>query len=391
MIKRQPNQELDFLGIPLPTNSRHEKPNSLPLPTMDERVNLYLNAVYGPREFTEKERTEARNILLDEITSNIDGRDPKSPGFRTSNPDPLIDRPELGVPRVGRPAPASRSLKAPPDIYASVRETNERSLANIKAELAHTQQEFLHYKLQSEQSLRKLKADLARAHKELLHYRKQQLETAHGDYTAVSESRGRDDDFRRKTIPRKIKRVIPAFAAIAASLIIAAIVVFPLTRLGTDKHSSETKLASQWSLAEGQSTRTAADRVASPPTVAAKKVEFPRTVELLELGKKLIASGSITGGRLVLMQAAEAGSAAAALTLGATFDPNEMAKQQKTSAPRNFGRTDVSSIIAEHPGSMIPDVAKARYWYEKARSLGSTEAAERLNNLSNAKPRPPVR
>lgn len=387
MIERPPNQRLDFLGIPLPTDNRQEKPNSFPLPTLDERVNLYLNAVYGPREFTKKERTEARNVLLDEIASNIDGRDPKRTDLPTSSPNRSIAHRELGVPEVGRPAAASRSLEAPPDIYASVREINERSLANMKAELARTREEFLHYRQQSEQSLNKLKADLTRAHKELLHYRKRQLATAHGDYTAVSESRGGGDDFRRKTIPRKVKRVIPAFAAIAASLIIAAIVVFPPTWLSTDKHSSEMKLALQRSAASRTKTMIGADRATSPPTVAGKKVEFPRTVELLNLGNELIASGSISGGRLVLEQAADAGSAAATLALGATFDPNEIAKQQKTSVPRNSGLT----AEAEHPESMTPDVAKARYWYEKARSLGSTEAVERLNNLPNSTPRPPTR
>ena len=387
MIEQPPNQRLDFLGIPLPTDNRHEKPNSLPLPTLDERVNLYLNAVYGPREFTEKERTEARNVLLDEIASTIDGRDPERTDLPTSAPNRSIGHRELGVPEVGPPAAASRSLEAPPDIYAIVRETNERSLANMKAELARTREEFLHYRQQSEQSLNMLKADLTRAHKGLLHYRKRQLATAHGDYTAASESRGRGDDFRRKTIPRKVERVIPAFAAIAASLIIAAIIVFPPTWLGTDKHSSEMKLALQRSAASRTKTMIAADRAASPPAVAAKKVEFPRTVELLNLGNELIASGSISGGRLVLKQAADAGSAAAALALGATFDPNEMAKQQKTSVPRNSGLT----AEAERPESMTPDVAKARYWYEKARSLGSTEAVERLNNLPNSKPRPPAR
>jgi hypothetical protein len=388
MIRRLPKQRLDFLGIPLPADNRHEKPNSLPLPTWDERVNLYLNAVYGPREFTEKERTEACNVLLDEIASNIDGRDPKSPGFRTGNLDPPTDRPEIGVPRVGRAAAASRSFKALPDIYASVRETNERSFANMKIELANAKEEFLHYKQQSEKSLNKLKADLARAHKELLHYRKRQLATAHGGYdrshnlNEESESRGRGDDFQPKPISRKIKSVIPAFAAIAASLIIAAIVVFPSTRFGTDKRSSEMKLALKRSAANRQSTH---DELLK--SKINDRFDSQQIVRLLKLGNELITNGSITGGRAVLKEAADAGSAAAALTLGATFDPNEIAKQIKTSAPR--AATEVS--MAGHPESMALDIAKARYWYEKARGLGSTEAAERLNKLSNSKPQPPAR
>src|SRR5215475_15429858 len=37
----------------------------LPVPTLDERANLYLRALHGNREFTEKECSNARNVLLD--------------------------------------------------------------------------------------------------------------------------------------------------------------------------------------------------------------------------------------------------------------------------------------------------------------------------------------
>jgi hypothetical protein len=43
----------------------------LPVPTLDERVSLYLRAVYGDREFTEEERSNARNALLDAMAAGI--------------------------------------------------------------------------------------------------------------------------------------------------------------------------------------------------------------------------------------------------------------------------------------------------------------------------------
>jgi hypothetical protein len=43
----------------------------LPVPTLDERVNLYLQAVHGNREFTEEERSNARNVLLDSMAAEI--------------------------------------------------------------------------------------------------------------------------------------------------------------------------------------------------------------------------------------------------------------------------------------------------------------------------------
>jgi hypothetical protein len=43
----------------------------LPVPTLDERVTLYLRAVHENREFTEEERLNARNVLLNAMASEI--------------------------------------------------------------------------------------------------------------------------------------------------------------------------------------------------------------------------------------------------------------------------------------------------------------------------------
>ncbi len=43
----------------------------LPVPTLDERVSLYLRALHGNREFTEEERSNARNALLDSMAAEI--------------------------------------------------------------------------------------------------------------------------------------------------------------------------------------------------------------------------------------------------------------------------------------------------------------------------------
>ena len=43
----------------------------LPVPTLDERVSLYLRAVHGNRDFTDQERSNARDILLDSMAAEI--------------------------------------------------------------------------------------------------------------------------------------------------------------------------------------------------------------------------------------------------------------------------------------------------------------------------------
>jgi hypothetical protein len=45
--------------------------DGLPVPTLDERVSLYLRAVHGNREFTDQERSNARNALLDSMAAEI--------------------------------------------------------------------------------------------------------------------------------------------------------------------------------------------------------------------------------------------------------------------------------------------------------------------------------
>src|SRR5262249_44249204 len=74
-------------------------------------------------------------------------------------------------------------------------------------------------------------------------------------------------------------------------------------------------------------------------------------------GRQLMIAGDIRNARLVLQQAANADNAAAALELGATYDPIELEK---------LGVRD-----------QTPDAAMARRWYQKAKELGSTEAAGR--------------
>jgi SPOR domain len=62
-----------FYQIALEANERQANvwDDVLPVPTLDERVSLYLRAVHGNREFTEEERSNARNALLDSMAAEI--------------------------------------------------------------------------------------------------------------------------------------------------------------------------------------------------------------------------------------------------------------------------------------------------------------------------------
>jgi hypothetical protein len=99
--------------------------------------------------------------------------------------------------------------------------------------------------------------------------------------------------------------------------------------------------------------------VAREPNVAPSPDEI---AVLLKRGQELMRNGDLAAARLVLRHAAEAKSAEAALTLGATYDPVILR------GLRVYG--------------FSADIGMARTWYEKAKELGSPEAARRLDILA---------
>jgi hypothetical protein len=86
-------------------------------------------------------------------------------------------------------------------------------------------------------------------------------------------------------------------------------------------------------------------------------------VSSLKRGDALIASGDLAAARLVLRRAADAGDARAAMTLAETYDPAILEK------------------LGVH--GIVPDLAMARGWYEKAKQFGATEATRRLELLAS--------
>jgi hypothetical protein len=83
---------------------------------------------------------------------------------------------------------------------------------------------------------------------------------------------------------------------------------------------------------------------------------------LIKQGERFAAAGDLVSARVVLQRAAQAGDATAAMALGATYDPIVLAK---------IGVMGLSA-----------DVEQARSWYQKAESLGSSEATRRLQILA---------
>jgi hypothetical protein len=104
--------------------------------------------------------------------------------------------------------------------------------------------------------------------------------------------------------------------------------------------------------------------VANPPISRPEEKEL--IAGLIAHGQKMIDVGYLAGARGYFKRAAEAGSADAALALGATYDPNFIS---------DIGVKGIKG-----------DLAEARAWYERAREFGSVSAQEKLEDLKHALP-----
>jgi TPR repeat protein len=94
---------------------------------------------------------------------------------------------------------------------------------------------------------------------------------------------------------------------------------------------------------------------------AVRTLSSAELAALLRRGNELVSLGDLVGARLVFERAAQAGDSRAALALASTYDP----------------------LVLQQLGErgLAPDIAMARFWYEKAKELGSKEAPERLEVL----------
>jgi hypothetical protein len=139
---------------------------------------------------------------------------------------------------------------------------------------------------------------------------------------------------------------------------------------------------SRTALVVGPTIAAPAEKAPEPPFKRANPVPLPPPAAKLERGplpqeltpeararaEKLVANGerhfeqgNVGAARMFFQRAAEAGLAAGAIKMAATFDPTELA------------RLDVVGVA--------PDRAEARRWYERARELGAPEAEDRLARI----------
>lgn len=106
--------------------------------------------------------------------------------------------------------------------------------------------------------------------------------------------------------------------------------------------------------------------VAPPPTagLVVRSGEQDRIGDLMAHGQKMIDVGYFAGARAYYKRAAEAGSAVAALAVGATYDPH--------------------FIATLRPQGIKPDEKEAETWYARAAALGLADREGALASLEKA-------
>jgi TPR repeat protein len=115
--------------------------------------------------------------------------------------------------------------------------------------------------------------------------------------------------------------------------------------------------ATQW-------LQTVSPSVNPPPVVAEDTSLIAAKMKArMQAGVELVTYGEIATARKIFELVAQAGGAAGAFALAETYDPLELGGLRL-------------------PEGIKPDVALARTWYERARSLGSPDARDRLSRLA---------
>ena len=304
----------------------HEPFDELPLPTLDERASIYLRAVHGDRDFTGAEHANARDLILQAMAADIAVRD-------TSARD-VVAR---GI--------ATRGVAARSDSNSPIAILQDLAPMTVPMTAPMTV------------------PGLARDHDI------DQRDDAPQDAASIVPQ------------PRRLSfvpegRVLYSIAAACSAAAFAAALGFWAGTISQTAQSTpdNSRLANQASPADpsgqtppGFDPRVVAEaqrELASALNVA--RVAPDEVAALLKQGRELVALGKFRFARSLLEQAAEAKSASAAFALGQTYDP----------------LIERSAVRPDAP----PDIAMARTWYEKAKDLGSPDAALRLSRLPSATP-----
>jgi hypothetical protein len=309
---------LETISQSLAEGQAHGSPRPTQALTLDERSNLYLNAVCGSRDFTSDEYAEARESLLDAMAANFRApHEPNVPDLNDSNSLVDLGR-ELNV--------LSEMLQVQDAPHRKATLASHAAASSIPRSLSRGSSSF----------------------QPLFEVEDSALEPGYPPSIGTSS-------VRKESRPRRAR--LRLYSAIAATvlLILTSSAVLYLLLVDSKQQNTFADLSSEQlnSVLSQHSMRDATSfKRNSTGSAFAQR--------LLDLGNRLIASGDLYGGRIVLAEAADEGSGSAALNLGSSFDPSEDGSLGRPSDPE-----------------------KAKFWYLRAKQLGEPEAQVRLDRLTS--------
>jgi hypothetical protein len=332
------------------TADTHEPLEQLPLPTLDERASIYLRTIHQDRDFTSAEHANARELILDAMAAGIAARGVTTRGVTARG----VTARDVTTRDVATSGVAANDIAAN-DLAA-------RSDSNAPNAVLQDLEPIMVPGLVGVQDI-------------------DQSDDEPQDTASVFARQSPTASQRPRISLLGEGRIFYGIAAICSAVIFAAALGYWAGTVSQTARSTpdNSRLAVRAPTADpsgqmppGSDPRVVAE--AQRELASALNVARPGPDEvaaLLKQGRELVALGNFRVGRLVLEQAAEAKSASAAFALGQTYDP----------------LIERSAVRPDAP----PDLAMARTWYEKAKDLGSAEAAQRLSLLPAAIPVPTPR
>jgi hypothetical protein len=294
--------------------------------TLDQRSNLFLNAVYGARDYTSEEYAKARENLLDAMAANFTAH-PKSD---------VSDLDDFNLPVDSEAGHLSSEIQ---DLIDEVRNASHTEVMRQSHAIAASIPRSMNRGSQSLEPLFCIEGGAPEP----------------GLQSSIrASSAGKESGSRRM---RTRLRFYGSIAATVALILTSSAVLFLLF---SDSIFSNSKHFN--TIADLSSERLNGILSQRRPQEASsfKRSENGSGIaqRLLDLGNRLIASGDLKGGRIVLAEAADEGSGSAALNLGSSFDPSEEGSLESSSDPD-----------------------KARVWYQRAKQLGEPGAQVSLDRL----------
>jgi hypothetical protein len=331
----------------------------LPVPTLEERARLLLRAVYGERDFTSSEHSNAHSSILNAMAAGIAAKS------KSGMPDEPPVKPTGSL--VGVCSDEDEAYRevsfAEMAEHASLQHSIRESRSSAEPKIAVVR--ALQPRACIDDSLPPFRAPTHKPAKRRVFVWSATLSLFAGLCVLGGLTLYRATTQPESVIAQSTRGGAPAAPVTVRHEQNASIPRPPLTDAQKD-----VEIDRQLQLAHERPPDPPLPLLALPMRqglfgIAPAGLFAPQSnVGLLERARTVIATGDIEAVRAALSKLVESGNSSAAVDLGTTYDPNIL----DALSVRNFPA----------------DVAKARVWYQRAQQMGAPEAVGLLESLDRS-------